>query len=102
MAEITTNADERLSAQVSEVIHKCDMLTDKINIDVMAKFDEAITLANSAAESEASANRSASQAADSATQARESLELFQEKLASGEYIGEKGEKGDQGEKGDKG
>ena len=49
MPEINTEADERLSAQVSEVIAKYDLLCDKMNTAVDEKTARAETVANNAA-----------------------------------------------------
>lgn len=108
MAEINKEADERLSAQVSEVIQKYGLLADKMEVNLDAEIErveQSVPLVEAA---EASSAASARTAADKAAEAARSLTVFQEKLAAGEYKGEKGDKGDPGRdgaagpKGDKG
>ncbi len=94
MAEINAEADERLSAKVSELINRCDVLTEKVDTDMQGKVEAVEELTN---KTEIIKN-----------EAETILETFKEKLALGEYkgekgdTGEKGDKGDTGEKGDKG
>ena len=88
MAEINAEADERLSAKVSELINRCDVLIEKVDTDMQGKVEAVEELTN---ETEIIKNETAS-----------ILETFKEKLALGEYKGEKGDTGEKGEKGDKG
>lgn len=88
MAEINAEADERLSAKVSELINRCDVLIEKVDTDMQGKVEAVEELTN---ETEIIKNETAT-----------ILETFKEKLALGEYKGEKGDTGEKGEKGDKG
>lgn len=88
MAEINAEADERLSAKVSELINRCDVLIEKVDTDMQGKVEAVEELNN---ETEIIKNETAT-----------ILETFKEKLALGEYKGEKGDTGEKGEKGDKG